>query len=91
MPQVLEKPALPVSPEALAESRLSAVQFKRLAERGIVSVHPNIVHGAVVFARTHVPIYNLWDYLSGSDSISDFLASFPTVARDQVGKAVNLR
>lgn len=91
MPQTLEQTALPVSPEALSESRLSATQFKRLTEHGVISVHPNVVHGAVVFARTRVPVYNLWDYLDGGDSLDDFLDSFPTVTPEQIQKALDLR
>ena len=79
-----------VEPKTLQESRLSLAQFQRLTAAGIVSVNPNIVSGAVVFARTRVPIYNLWDYLSGGDSIDDFLESFPTVRREQVRQALEL-
>lgn len=91
MPQTLEQLTFSVSPEALSESRLSAAQFERLAEYGLVSASPNVVHGSVVFTHTRVPIYNLWDYLSGGDSIDDFLESFPTVTREQAQTALALR
>ena len=79
-----------VGPKTLQESRLSLDQLQRLTTAGIVSASPGIVSGAVVFAGTRVPIYNLWDYLSGGDSISDFLDSFPTVRREQVDQALTL-
>jgi uncharacterized protein (DUF433 family) len=87
----LEQSVLSVSPEALSESRLSLAQLKRLAQYGLISAHPKVVHGAVVFTRTRVPVYNLWDYLDSGDSIDDFLDSFPTVTREQAKKALALR
>ena len=90
MPQTVKQFSHPAAPDALSESRLSAAQFERLAEYGMVSANPNIVHGSVVFARTRVPIYNLWDYLDGGDSLEDFLDSFPTVTREQAETALSL-
>ena len=81
---------LVVKPMALQESRLSADQLQRLSAAGTISVSPNVVSGSVVFAGTRVPIYNLWDYLNGGDSIDDFLESFPTVRREQVHQALKL-
>ena len=79
-----------VSTHSLSVSGLTAVQFQRLAEAGIISAHPNVVHGEVVFAGTRVPLYNLWDYLNGGDSIDDFLESFPTVRGKQIQQALEL-
>ena len=82
---------LPVaSARAFSESGLTAIQFQRLLETGVVSVNPNIVSGAVVFAGTRVPVYNLRDYLDGGDSIEDFLESFPTVRWEQIHQALEL-
>lgn len=50
----------------------------------IVTVDPDIMSGAPVFARTRVPVQNLIDYLEEGDSIDDFLEGFPSVTRDQV-------
>ena len=86
---VLESVPLAKS-QAIRESGLSALQLQHLTAAGIVSINPNIVSGAVVFAGTRVPIYNLWDYLNGGDSIEDFLESFPTVRREQVQQALEL-
>lgn len=90
MSQAVLEPASTVLADALAESGLTVPQFQRLAEAGIVSANPNVVSGAVVFAGTRVPIYNLWDYLSGGDSLDTFLESFPTVRRKQVEQAIGL-
>lgn len=73
------------------ESGLTPEQLARMMAAGIVSVHPRIVSGAVVFAGTRVPVYNLWDYLRAGDSLSDFLESFPTVRREQAQEAIELR
>ncbi len=75
----------------LQESGLTSEQMERMTAAGIVSVHPRIVSGAVVFAGTRVPIYNLWDYLRAGDSLNDFLESFPTVRREQAQEAIKLR
>ena len=40
--------------------------------------------GTAVFAGTRVPVQTALDYLEGGESIDDFLAGFPTVAREQV-------
>ena len=40
--------------------------------------------GAAVFRGTRVPVQTLLDYLEAGDSIDEFLAGFPTVAREQV-------
>ncbi len=77
-------------PQSILESGLTNVQLQQLAEAGVVSISPAIVSGAVVFAGTRVPVYNLWDYLSGGDSIDDFLESFPTVRREQAEQALRL-
>ncbi len=40
--------------------------------------------GTPVFPGTRVPAQTLLDYIEAGDSIDEFLAGFPTVARDQV-------
>lgn len=49
---------------------------------------PEILGGVPVFVGTRVPVQNLFDYLSGGDSLDDFLRSFPTVSREQVVAAL---
>lgn len=41
-----------------------------------------------MFVGTRVPVQNLFDYLSGGDSLDDFLRSFPTVRREQAVSAL---
>jgi uncharacterized protein (DUF433 family) len=47
----------------------------------IVTSSPDILSGAPVFAGTRVPVQALIDYLEGGQTIDEFLAGFPTVAR----------
>lgn len=50
----------------------------------IISSATDIMGGAPVFAGTRVPVQTLLDYLEAGDSVDDFLAGFPSVARSQV-------
>jgi uncharacterized protein (DUF433 family) len=50
----------------------------------VVSVTPDVMSGAAVFAGTRVPVQTLLDYLEAGESIGDFLQGFPTVRREQV-------
>lgn len=81
---LLKNPIHLPTTQAIQESRLSSSRLSKLLDAGIVTVHPSRVHGAIVFAGTRVPIYNLWDYLAGGDSPEDFLESFSTVSQEQV-------
>ena len=49
---------------------------------------PAIMHGTPVFRGTRVPVKTLFDYLEGGETLEDFLAGFPTVARDLALKAL---
>jgi uncharacterized protein (DUF433 family) len=51
--------------------------------RQVVHSDPEIMSGTPVFVGTRVPVYNLFDYLEAGDSIEKFLASFPSVKREQ--------
>lgn len=44
---------------------------------------PEILGGVPVFVDTRVPVQNLFDYLTGGESLEDFLRSFPTVSHSQ--------
>jgi len=48
---------------------------------GQVSIDPEIMSGAPVFAGTRVPIKNLFDYLEGGKGLSEFLDDFPSVTK----------
>ena len=49
----------------------------------IISQNPRVMHGALVFAGTRVPVEILIQYLVSGDSIGAFLADFPTVTHEQ--------
>ena len=52
-------------------------------KQDVVSRDPDVVSGALVFARTRVPVKNLMDYLEGGSSLEEFLDDFPGVSREQ--------
>jgi uncharacterized protein (DUF433 family) len=58
--------------------------------RGVVHSDPEIMSGTPVFVGTRVPLYNLFDYLEAGDSLDKFLASFPSVSREQAVAALEL-
>jgi len=90
MPALTANVTVEHSQQSIQDSKLSTAQFDRLVADGIISISPKIVSGAVVFAGTRVPVYNLWDYLDGGDSVEDFLESFPTVRREQIEQTIRL-
>ena len=56
----------------------------------VVHSNPNILGGTPVFVGTRVPLQNLMDCLEAGDSLDDFLASFPSVTREQAIAALEL-
>jgi uncharacterized protein (DUF433 family) len=54
-----------------------------MKKEGIVSRDPEIMHGALVFAGTRVPVEGLIQHLVAGDSLDVFLDDFPTVSREQ--------
>ena len=54
-----------------------------MEKKHIVSRHPDIVSGALVFAGTRVPVEILIDYLKAGETLDRFLEGFPTVTREQ--------
>ena len=56
----------------------------------VVHSNPNILGGTPVFVGTRVPLQNLIDGLEAGDSLDDFLASFPSVTREQAIAALEL-
>ena len=50
----------------------------------VISVDPDIVSGAPVFAGTRVPVSALFENLRSGASIDEFLEWFPGVSREQV-------
>jgi uncharacterized protein (DUF433 family) len=51
-------------------------------ERSLISVDPQVQGGVPVFSGTRVPVKNLFDYLEAGDTLDQFLANFPSVARE---------
>jgi len=49
---------------------------------GQVSIDPEVMSGAPVFAGTRVPIQNLFDYIEGGEDLSGFLDDFPAVSKE---------
>lgn len=56
----------------------------------VIHRDPEIMSGTPVFVGTRVPVYNLFDYLEAGDSLDQFLASFPSVRREQAIAALEL-
>jgi uncharacterized protein (DUF433 family) len=56
----------------------------------VIHTDPEIMSGKPVFVGTRVPVYNLFDYLEAGDSLEKFLASFPSVSREQAIAALEL-
>ncbi len=49
---------------------------------GQISIDPEVMSGAPVFAGTRVPIQNLFDYIEGGEDLSEFLDDFPSVSKE---------
>jgi uncharacterized protein (DUF433 family) len=57
---------------------------------GLIWINPERLSGAPCFFGTRVPIQNLFDAIEGGDSLDDFLAGFPGVAREQAVAVLEL-
>ncbi|HSY52749.1 MAG TPA: DUF433 domain-containing protein [Thermoanaerobaculia bacterium] len=58
--------------------------------QNVIHSDAEIMSGTPVFVGTRVPVYNLFDYLEAGDSLDKFLASFPSVSREQAIAALEL-
>ncbi len=56
----------------------------------VIHSDPKILGGTPVFVGTRVPLQNLIDCLEAGDSLDQFLASFPSVTREQAIAALEL-
>ena len=54
-----------------------------MRNKAVIHSDPDILGGTPVFVGTRVPFQTLMDYLEAGHPLSDFLKSFPTVARKQ--------
>ncbi len=53
--------------------------------------NPDILDGTPVFTGTRVPVRILMDYLEAGDRLDEFLADYPSVAREQALAVLELR
>ena len=58
---------------------------------GAVSVDPEVMSGAPVFAGTRVPVKNLFDYLASGQTVDEFLQAFDWVKREHAEKVLGER
>lgn len=49
----------------------------------LITIHPEIQSGTPVFAKTRVPIRNLFDYIKGGHTVAEFIDDFPSVSLNQ--------
>lgn len=56
----------------------------------VLSSHPGVVSGAVVFKGTRVPVDALFENLADGMSLEAFLENFPTVEREQAEAVLHL-
>ena len=56
----------------------------------LISVDSGRHSDAPCFAGTRVPVQDLFNYLEGGESLESFLASFPSVSREQAIKVLKL-
>src|SRR5207248_1093326 len=57
---------------------------------GVIWIHPGRMSGVPCFAKTRVPIQNLFDYLESGAPLEEFLIGFPPIGRDQAIKVLEL-
>jgi uncharacterized protein (DUF433 family) len=48
---------------------------------GQISIDPEVMSGAAVFAGTRVPVQTIFDYIEGGDDLEIFLEDFPSVTK----------
>ena len=53
-----------------------------------VVTDPKILGGKPVFGGTRVPVWILFDWLEGGESLDEFLANYPSVSRKQARGAL---
>lgn len=53
----------------------------------VLKIDPRIMHGALCFAGTRVPLTIFLDNMAGGMSLEDFSRNYPTISREQI-KAV---
>ncbi len=56
----------------------------------LMTRNENILGGIPVFTGTRVPVKTLFDYLKANHPLDDFLDDFPTVARGQAQRMIEV-
>ncbi len=51
---------------------------------GILKIDPQIMHGALCFAGTRIPLTIFLDNMADGMSIKDFRRNYPTITREQI-------
>lgn len=57
---------------------------------GEISIDPEVMSGAPVFAGTRVPVQTLFDYIEGGDDLYEFLDDYPSVTKDAAVKVLKM-
>ena len=61
-----------------------------MSTSNLIERDPEKLSGTPVFFGTRVPIKNLFDCLEDGESLDEFLDQFPTVAREQALRVLEL-
>jgi uncharacterized protein (DUF433 family) len=56
----------------------------------VISIDPDVMHGAPCFAGTRVPVRLLVNDLKSGYTVNDFLEGCPSVSREQVDRYLEL-
>lgn len=57
---------------------------------GEISIDPEVMSGAPVFAGTRVPVQTLFDYIEGGDDLYEFLDDYPSVTKDAAVRVLKM-
>ncbi len=57
---------------------------------GQISIDPDVMSGAPVFAGTRVPVQTIFDYIEGGDDLETFLEDFPSVTKEAAVKVLEM-
>ncbi len=59
-----------------------------ISVESVVSVDPEVMSGAPVFAGTRVPVKTLFEYLAAGDPLEEFFEDFPSVTKAMAAHAL---
>jgi uncharacterized protein (DUF433 family) len=61
-----------------------------IKQMNVVTVNPKVQGGLPCFTGTRVPVSSLFDHLERGYTVEQFIADFPTVAREQVSVVLEM-